>query len=170
MLPITIRSESSEDIIAISDLITAAFKDDPMSDKREAEIVELMRKDRALTLSLVAEYEGKVIGHIAFSEVMISGESCFWYGLAPVAVAQGFQNKAVGSQLIKEGLAKLKEHQAKGCVVLGEPKYYGRFGFKTEANLKMAGLPEEYAAYFQALSFNDSLPNGDVKYHSAFYS
>lgn len=165
MSEIKIRHEDEGDSASISDIITLAFENDPISDKREAEIVRLMREDSALTISLVAETEGQIVGHVAFSKVTINDEFMAWYGLAPVSVAPKFQGKGIGSQLINEGIKLLKAMNAKGCVLLGEPDYYSRFGFKAYANLILPGVPAEY---FQALAFGDSIPSGRVKYHQAF--
>ena len=165
MSKINIRNEKKSDSTCISEVITLAFKDDPHGDGREAGIVELMRKDSALTIALVAEADNKIVGHIAFSKVTINGEFIDWYGLAPVSVAPKYQNQGVGSQLIEEGLKRLQKLNAKGCVLLGEPDYYQRFGFEAYGKLILPDVPAEY---FQALSFNSSIPNGIVKYHRAF--
>mgnify|MGYP000278552426 CR=1 FL=1 len=165
MPEISIRNEKESDCTRISEVITLAFKDDPHSDGREAEIVELMREDSALIISLVAEVDNKIVGHIAFSKVTINDEFIDWYGLAPVSIAPKYQNQGVGSQLIEEGLKRLKKLNAKGCVLLGEPGYYQRFGFEADEKLILPDVPAEY---FQALSFNSSIPDGIVKYHQAF--
>lgn len=160
-----IRNERESDSAKISDLITQAFKNDPHSDGREADIVVAMRDDSALSFSLVAELNGGIVGHIAFSRVTVDDHFFDWYGLAPVSVAPDQQNKGIGSELIRAGIELLKSINAKGCVVLGEPSYYQRFGFTPESQLILPGVPAEY---FQALSFSDSMPSGGVKYHRAF--
>ena len=165
MSEINIRNERESDSARISEIITLAFENDPISDKREAEIVRLMREDSALTISLVAEIKDEVIGHIAFSKVTINDEFIDWYGLAPVSIDPKFQNKGIGSKLINEGIKLLKEMNAKGCVLLGEPDYYRHFGFKAYSQLILPGVPAEY---FQALPLGDSIPSGIVKYHQSF--
>ena len=165
MPEIRIRNEMESDSAKISDIITLAFEHEPMSDKREAEIVQLMRDDSALTISLVAEIGDQIVGHIAFSKVTMDEQFIGWYGLAPVSIAPKHQNQDIGSILIREGIKRLKEINAQGCVLLGEPSYYGRFGFKAHQQLVLSGIPAEY---FQALSFSDKIPNGIVKYHNAF--
>ncbi len=165
MPEISIRNEKESDSERISEVITLAFENDPISDKREAEIVRLMREDSALSISLVAETKDDIVGHIAFSRVTIDGECIDWYGLAPISIDPEFQGKGIGSQLVNEGVKLLKEMNAKGCVLLGEPDYYGRFGFKANAQLILPGVPAEY---FQALPLGDSIPSGTVKYHHAF--
>ena len=87
------------------------------------------------------------------------------YGLGPLAVRPERQGKGIGSQLVRDALAALDQQGASGCVVLGEPDYYGRFGFKAYPELTLPGAPQKY---FQALSFTGSIPSGEVCYHSAF--
>ena len=168
MSEINIRNEKESDSARISEVITLAFQDDPHSDGREAEIVELMRDDSALTISLVAEVDNEIVGHIAFSKVAINHEFIDWYGLAPVSIEPKHQNQGIGSELVREGLKLLQEADginAKGCVLLGEPDYYQRFGFTADERLILPDVPAEY---FQSLSFGGSTPDGIVKYHRAF--
>lgn len=165
MSEINIRNEKESDSTRIREIITLAFENDPHTDEREAEIVELMRDDSALTISLVAETGDDIVGHVAFSKVTVNDEFIDWYGLAPVSIEPKYQNKGIGSKLIQEGLKLLQDINAKGCVLLGEPSYYQRFGFEAYQQLVLPGVP---AMYFQALSFSDSIPSGTVKYHQAF--
>ena len=160
-----IRMEQNQDIPAIHSLIQAAFQDVPHTSHTEHLIVEALRHAQALTISLVAEAEGHIIGHAAASPVSISNGATDWYGLGPVSVLPGMQRQGVGSRLIETGLAQLRKKSAAGCVVLGEPEYYQRFGFKAESSLVLAGVPSEY---FMALSFNKDVPSGNVVYHAAF--
>jgi len=162
---IRIRNEIENDSARIAEVITLAFENDPMSDKREAEIVRLMRADSALTISLVAEVGGQIVGHVAFSKIVINEKFIGWYGLAPVSIVPTHQSQGIGSTLIKEGIKRLQDIKAQGCVLLGEPDYYGRFGFKAYQQLVLPGIPVKY---FQALPFSDKIPNGTVKYHNAF--
>lgn len=161
-----IRPEHPSDIAEIKTVVTAAFAPVANSDGSEPAIVGLLRDAGAMTLSLVAEKDGKILGHIAFSAVSIGGESCNWYGLGPVAVLPDHQRMDIGSALINAGLSQLKELGAKGCVVLGNPEYYQRFGFRVTSGLTFADAPAEY---FLALPFADDVPSGGVIYHKAFY-
>lgn len=161
-----IRLEQSSDIAEIRNVVTAAFIPVPYSDGTEPAIVDMLRETNALTLSLVAENDDTILGHIAFSAVTIDGKTCGWFGLGPVAVLPDHQTKGIGSALINTGLAQLKELGAKGCVLLGNPAYYERFGFRVHSGLHFADAPAEY---FLALPFTDDVPNGDVVYHKAFY-
>ncbi|KHF76105.1 Acetyltransferase [Acinetobacter sp. neg1] len=162
---ISIRNEQPSDIPNIFKLTQAAFKDIEYSSHTEQFIVNALRDSQQLTVSLVAEYEGQIIGHIAFSPVSISDGTTDWYGLGPVSVQPEFQNQRVGSQLIHTGLEKLKTLKAAGCVLLGDPEYYARFGFKAKPELVLQGVPAEY---FQTLSFTEKMPHGDVVYAEAF--
>ena len=160
-----IRPERPGDEAAIADVIEAAFLLAKHCDGTEAQIVERLRGSGALTLSLVAVEEDSVIGHVAFSPVTIDGEDRQWFGLGPVAVRPDRQGKGTGSALIREGLNRLRGAGAMGCVLVGEPEYYGRFGFVADSRLAYPELPAEY---FQALPFGGDLPTGTVAYHPAF--
>ncbi|MEB6665997.1 N-acetyltransferase [Acinetobacter vivianii] len=162
---ISIRNEQPSDIPNIFKLTQAAFKDIEYSSHTEQFIVNALRNSQQLIVSLVAEYEGQIIGHIAFSPVSISDGTTDWYGLGPVSVQPEFQNQGIGSQLIHAGLEKLKTLKATGCVLLGDPEYYARFGFKAKPELVLQGVPAEY---FQMLSFTEKMPHGDVVYAEAF--
>ncbi len=124
-----------------------------------------LRNSGQLTLSLVAEYNNKVIGHIAFSPVSISDQSTGWYGLGLVSVLPEYQGQGVGSKLINDGLAALKDLGAAGCVLLDEPEYYGRFGFKADPRLVLENVPAEY---FQVLAFSETIPTDSIVYAEAF--
>ena len=162
---ILIRDEQNTDIQAIFNLTQKAFNDVEHSSHTEQFIVNALRESKQLTVSLVAETQGKVIGHIAFSPVSISDGTTNWYGLGPISVLPEYQGKGIGSKLMKEGLNRIKALNAKGCVLLGDPNYYGKFGFKADARLILAGVPAEY---FQILAFTDHIPSGFVTYSEAF--
>jgi putative acetyltransferase len=104
-------------------------------------------------------------GHVAISPVSISDGTTAWYGLGPISVVPEHQSKGVGSRLMREALDVLRSKGAGGCVVLGEPGYYGRFGFHADSALVLAGVPSEY---FQALRLRPSDAHGTVVYHPAF--
>ena len=160
-----IRPERPGDEGAIAEVIEAAFLLAEHRDGTEAQIVERLRDAGALTLSLVAVDEESVIGHVAFSPVTIDAEDRQWFGLGPIAVRPDRQGKGIGSALIREGLDRLRTMGAAGCVLVGEPDYYRRFGFLADERLVYPGLP---AQYFQSLSFGGDLPTGTVAYHPAF--
>ncbi|WNC72342.1 N-acetyltransferase [Thalassotalea psychrophila] len=162
---INIRPERIDDINDIEKITIEAFKNHPHSNQTEHEIVARLRDDNALSVSLVAEVNNVVVGHIAFSKVKINNEFIQWYGLAPVSVKAEYQNQGVGSQLILSGLNVIGELNAKGCVLLGEPEYYNRFGFKAFEGLVFKGVPPEY---FLSLLLSGDMPNGNIEYHKAF--
>lgn len=162
---INIRPEQERDIPKIYNLIKSAFEGISYSNQKEHLLVDALRSAGALELSLVAESEEKIVGHIAFSRVMINGKESSWWGLAPVSILPGYQKKGIGSKLIREGMEKIKESGADGCVLLGEPGYYNRFGFRQSEQLRLEGVPPEY---FLVHSFIDEIPAGSVKYHPLF--
>ncbi len=160
-----LRPELSSDIDIIGKLTRAAFKDMPFSNQTEAAIIDALRNEDALFLSLVAIENEKIIGHIAFSPVSINDNQDGWYGLGPVSVWPELQGKGIGQALIIEGLQRLKDQGAKGCVLLGSPDYYKRFDFVCDPDLRFEGAPAEY---FQRLVFVPPAPKGVVRYHAAF--
>ncbi|MDH4584509.1 N-acetyltransferase [Pseudomonas sp. BN415] len=164
-MSLQIRPEAPTDIAAIETLTVAAFAQAPHSSGTEQFIVNALRDAGQLSLSLVAEEAGQIVGHVALSPVSISSGSCDWYGLGPISVAPAHQGTGIGSQLMWAALAGLRELGAEGCVLLGDPAYYSRFGFIVRPGLVLPGVPAEY---FQALSFSGSWPEGDVSYHAAF--
>lgn len=162
---VSIRRESRADSAAIADVTVAAFATLEISNQTEHLIVDALREAGALSLSLVAEREGGLVGHIAFSPVTMTDGSAGWYGLGPVSVHPDFQRMGIGKALIEEGLAGLKESGAKGCCLVGHPDYYPRFGFVNSDDLVFVGVPPE--AFF-VLAFDGSVPNGAVEFHEAF--
>ena len=162
---IVIRSESDADVSAITEVTVAAFKTLEISNHTEQFIVEALRAAKALTVSLVAEVDGRVIGHIAFSPVTISDGTRNWYGLGPVSVLPEYQRQGIGKALIREGLARLKAMGAQGCCLVGHPEYYKKFGFTNVPGLVLEGVPQEV---FFALSFGGHIPQGAVTFHEGF--
>ncbi|MFZ5830956.1 MAG: GNAT family N-acetyltransferase [Planctomycetota bacterium] len=160
-----IRPESPADHDAVRSILIAAFADHPHSRQTEHLIVEALRADGALTVGLVAEIDGDVLGHIAFSPVLIGGNDCLWFALGPVAVLPGFQRRGIGSRLVEEGLAAIRGLGAAGCVLVGEPTFYERFGFRNDAKLSMHRVP---AQYLLCLPISGEIPAGEVTHHPAF--
>lgn len=162
---VTIRSETDADVSAIAEVTVAAFKSLEISNHTEQFIVNALRAAEALAVSLVAEIDGRVIGHIAFSPVTISGGSRNWYGLGPVSVLPEYQRQGIGKALIREGLSRLRDLKAQGCCLVGHPDYYRKFGFKNMPELVLEGVPQEI---FFALSFDGPTPRGSVAFHEGF--
>lgn len=164
-MSIEIRHEQQQDIQTIEALTQAAFLNEQHSSHTEQFIVNQLRKDGQLTISLVALEQGAVVGHVAVSPVRISSGETDWYGLGPISVWPEQQGQGIGSQLMNAALEQLKQLGAKGCVLLGDPEYYHRFGFKTYPELILPDVPP---MYFQAISFVNDIPKGSVSYHEAF--
>jgi putative acetyltransferase len=138
---IVIRSEMDADVGAITEVTVAAFKALEISNHTEQFAIEALRSARALILSLVAEVDGCIIGHIAFSPVTISDGTQNWYGLGPVSVLPEYQRNGIGKALIQEGLSRLEALNAQGCCLAGHPNYYRRFGFKSTSGPVHEGVP-----------------------------
>lgn len=160
-----IREETKGDIGAIREVTVSAFKTLAISNHTEQFIIAALRAADALTVSLVAEREDRVVGHIAFSPVSMSEGTENWYGLGPVSVLPEYQRRGIGGALIEEGLARLKRLGARGCCLVGEPGYYGKFGFRSPRGLVHEGVPQEY---FLVLAFDGHIPRGTVTFHEAF--
>lgn len=160
-----IRDERPGDAAAIGALTTAAFAGARHASGTESEIVAELRSAGALALSLLAERDGIIVGHAAFSQVAIDGAAGEWFGLGPVSVAPDEQRLGIGGALIEAGLARLRDGGAAGCVVLGDPGYYARFGFAHDPALTYpAGPPEA----FRRILFTGEAPRGMVRYQPAF--
>lgn len=162
---VRIRQESPSDVAAIEAVTIAAFENAVHTNHTEQFIVNALRKAGQLSVSLVADDDGLVIGHVAVSPVSISDAAPGWYGLGPMSVVPERQGEGIGSRLMGKALDILREFGAAGCVVLGDPGYYSRFGFNADSSITLPGVPPEY---FQAISFTGSLPRGTVAYHESF--
>jgi len=160
-----IRQETQSDIEAITEITKLAFGNHPFGNNTEQFIINALRVANALTISLVAEIDRKLVGHIAFSPVTFSDGSKNWYGLGPISVMPNYQKQGIGKSLVNESIGLLKDLGAEGCVLVGDPKYYIRFGFKSPNELKYEGVPQEN---FLALPFCNRIPKGTVQFHRAF--
>ena len=160
-----IRDEKPSDIEVITEITIVAFADCQYGNHSEQFIIHALRDAGALTVSLVAEIDGRIVGHIAFSPVTISGQNCQWYGMGPVSVRPDCQRQGIGKSLIEEGLRRLKKSGARGCVLVGDPAYYERFGFRNLPELIHEGVPPKY---FLGLPFGEDRPQGIVVFHEGF--
>jgi putative acetyltransferase len=161
----SIRPERQHDHAAISRVISEAFSGMPYADGNEAELVETLRRENALVVSLVAELDGAVVGHVAFSPADASDGAPGWYALGPVAVLPAHQRTGIGSKLIRAGLRALIERGASGCILVGNPAYYERFGFKRSPSNAPSGEPAEF---FMVKTLAQSAPDGPIRFHEAF--
>jgi putative acetyltransferase len=162
---VIVRDETPHDFSAIREINIAAFKDHSYSQQTEHLIVEALRDAGALELSLVAEVGGGVVGHIAFSSARIGDASSGWYLLSPVAVDPQHQGRGVGRALIEAGLEALRSRGASGFVLVGDPAFYDRFGFRHHPGVTCAGVPDENVL---CLPVGEAVPVGEVWHHSAF--
>ena len=161
-----IRPETPADHAAIREINIAAFADHPFSRQTEHLIVEVLRAAGALTLSLVAEDgDGVVVGHIAFSAAPIDNHDQGWQLLGPVAVLPALQQRGIGKALVQAGLEALRGLGAQGCVLVGDPGYYTRLGFRQAVSLVYPGVPPE-VVLCSPLAGGE--PAGTVGHHPAF--
>ena len=161
-----VRPEQPADIPAITAVTIAAFALAEHAGHNEHLIVDALRRSGQLAVSLVAEDDaGVLIGHVALSPVAVSDGARDWYGLGPISVVPVRQGRGVGTLLMQAALKTLRRLDAAGCVLVGDPGYYVRFGFRNEPALVYPGLP---AKYFQAIAFKGEVPRGTVAYHESF--
>jgi putative acetyltransferase len=162
---ILLRCEKASDADAIREVTGAAFETLDISQHTEQFIIAALRAAGALAVSLVAEVDGRVVGHIAFSPVTIADGSDNWFGLGPLSVLPEYQRQGIGKALAEAGLSRLKAMGARGCCLVGHPDYYRKFGFGSLPGLVYPGVPPEV---FLALSFDGLVPQGAVTFHAAF--
>lgn len=160
-----LRAEAPEDVSAIRTVVEAAFRDHPHSRQTEAQVVDALRSACGLSLSMVALLNVRVVGHVTFSPVSISGDAPGWHALGPLSVDPHHQGAGVGTALVWHGLRTMRQLGAAGCVVLGEPAYYGRFGFRSTPALRLKDAPH---GCFLVRPFERLIPLGQVSYHPAF--
>lgn len=162
---IEIRPERAGDETAIRRLTDAAFAAVPYSDGTEGMIVDALRADGDLALSLVAVVDDETVGHVAFSPVTVGETSAGWLALGPVSVAPRLQRQGVGAALIREGLARIAADGAHGCVLVGDPAYYGRFGFASDGALRHGDVDPRF---LQRLVFRPPAPRGELRFAPGF--
>ncbi|HOB60933.1 MAG TPA: N-acetyltransferase [Candidatus Competibacteraceae bacterium] len=162
---LVIRNEIDADIEAISAVTVAAFKTLKISNHTEQFIIAALRAAKALSVSMVAEIDGRVVGHIAFSPVTLSDGTPNWYGLGPISVLPEYQRQGIGKALIQTGLSQLKDMKAQGCCLVGHPDYYKKFGFANTSKLVLEGVPPQV---FFVRSFDGRVPQGKVVFHDGF--
>ncbi|KZS52353.1 MULTISPECIES: GNAT family N-acetyltransferase [Rhizobium] len=160
-----IRYEAPDDFDAIHDLTSTAFKPMPYSNGTEAEIIRRLRAAGDLTISLVVEEGGEILGHVAFSPVTIDGAHGGWFGLGPISVKPERQRQGIGMALITKGLELLNAMGASGCALIGNPDIYSRVGFSSDGQLKYLDLDTRLV---QRIVFRGSPPGGTLQFAPAF--
>lgn len=164
-MTVDVRPETAADIAAIHAVHRAAFPG-----VQEAGLVDTLREDGDLILSLVAERDGAIVGHVAFSRMRVENEDGTHraVALAPVGVKLEHQRKGVGTALIEHGVSALRRAGETLVFVLGEPDYYGRFGFDYDAAAQFTSpFPKPY---FQSLALTDRAPRSGLVHYAAAFS
>ena len=165
-VPPHIRPETPADVDVIRALTEAAFRDAPHSRQTEAAIVDALRGADAMVLSLVAtDADGGIMGHVVFSPVQIESGESGWYALGPISVWPQLQRQGIGTALVTDGLRRLEGWGARGCVLVGDPAFYSRFGFETDPRLTYRDVPSRFV---QRLVLVPPAPAGEISFHEAF--
>ncbi|BBE22606.1 hypothetical protein MN0502_14890 [Arthrobacter sp. MN05-02] len=160
-----IRLEEPADVDAIDDLTDDAFKGKSYSSGTEAAVIRALRASGDLALSLVAEESGRIVGHVAFSPVLVTNSEGTWFGLGPLSVHPQRQRRGIGRRLVRHGLGIIAAGGAAGCALIGDPDIYGRFGF-TSGGLTYQGV---HPSLVQHLILNGSdTPEGELLFAGAF--
>lgn len=166
MTKLQIRTERDCDVDVICSITERAFRDMPYAGGDEQDVIDRLRSANVLTLSLVAVLNTEVVGHIAFSPAKAGDGSYPWYALGPVSVVPEHQREGIGSALIKDGLAQLRDLDALGCILTGNPLYYQKFGFELAPDNTPRNESEQF---FMVKQLSDTVPQGRFAFHGAFY-
>lgn len=151
-----IRTEAPADILPINALLESVYETNA-----EAKLVRSLRENSRFTLSLVAcNDDGEVIAHLLFTPILIEGDDIGWQGLAPIAVKKEYRNKGIAGKLIKEGFDSLFELGYPVCSVLGDPSFYGRFGFSDAQHFNMHCHWDAPQGYFQIIELAEGACEG----------
>lgn len=165
MIDWRVRPEAPGDEAAIRDLMRRAFAGLPYSDGDEADVIDRLRADGDLVLSLVAESEQAILGQVTYSAAILSNGEAGWMVLGPIAVEPERQGEGIGRALIEAGEAAMRNVGAKGITVLGDPQIYGRFGFVAETGIRIDG---NLGSFLQVRSFGAAIPHATISYAPAF--
>ena len=162
-----IREERQGDAEHVRAVNLAAFET-----ATEADLVDALRERATPLISLVAEDDAEIVGHVLFSPVTLAAEpGLILMGLAPMAVVPSRQRQGVGSSLVREGLERCRQLNAAAVVVLGHPEFYPRFGFSPAARLSLRSEYEVPEEAFMVRELRDgalSGLSGTVRYHPVF--
>ena len=166
---VIVRPERPDDVEAIDEIVAAAFSAE-FGTTTEVDLVRNLRDRGELIadLTLVAEVDGRVVGHVAFSEMTLDGHPARALGLGPVAVAPDLQRSGIGSLLITTALEHAERNGWHVVVVLGHPSYYPRFGFAPAAALGVTGDYDAGDAWMVRPLGDHPVPTGHARYCSSF--
>ena len=139
----------------------------PYADGDEQELIDKLRDGGALSLSAVAVLEGAIVGHLALSPATHESGEAGWYTLGPISAEPALQRKGIGRALIAYAKRWLAEHEAKGCILTGNPSYYSRHGFVPAPEHAPADAPP---AFFMVLKLRGECPEGRFRFHRIFAS
>jgi putative acetyltransferase len=160
-----IRDQMAADKRAVHELIVHAFKTMPFACGCEQFVMDALWETGGAVVALVAEDSGTLVGQAAFSKVIVAGRDVAWHGCGPVAVLPERQNRGIGSALMRAGLERLRALGSQGCVLVGHPNFYDRFGFRPTPQMFEPGVPPDV---IMALPFGASTPTGEVTFAPAF--
>lgn len=170
MKNIIIRQETEKDRKAVYNLIKDTFKHAEQTDGDEHNLVERLRKSDAFIpeLSLVASADNKIVGHILFTKIKVGKTTQL--ALAPLTVSQQFQKQGIGSLLVKTGHNIAKNMEFEYSILLGNPKYYSRLGYKPAIEFNIISPFDVPPEYFMAINLQgkNSLLNAKVEYPKEF--
>lgn len=174
-MKINIRQESKKDHKIVFNIIECAFRNEKNSDHKEQHLVNRLRDSSAFIpeLSLVAEANDQVLGHILLTKIKIINKEQEFdsLALAPVSVLPEFQNKGIGGKLIEAVHLKAKQLGYRSIIVLGHEKYYPKFGYKLLEQFGISlpfEVPKENALGIELVKNGLDGVNGIVRYPSAF--
>jgi putative acetyltransferase len=173
-LRIEVRNKLPGDEAQICEVTKSAFETSEFGHNGEAGLIDQLRSEGAAAISLVAEYENQIVGHILFSPATIewTSRSSTGLGLAPVSVVPEFQRQRIGSRLIEAGLEAAANGTSEFVIVLGHPDYYPKFGFTpasaSNVRCEFEGVPDEAFMIRWAEQSGPCDDSGIAKYHSAF--
>lgn len=160
-----VRPERQHDAAAIRNVQYNAFNDHPYAYKDEYKIVDALRKNDALTLSLVAEdYGTGIVGQLTVSPVLINGHNKGWFYIGPVGVLPEHQRKGIGTLLIRQAVCAMYTQRANGLISLGDPKFFTKLGFRNDSRITFKNIQPEHIVL---LPLGKSVPEGAVALHSA---
>ncbi len=161
-----IRRELDIEVADISRVTEAAFRDRDYAGGDEQVVIDRLSNAGDLSLSLVAIDDDDLIGQVTFSPATNEDQSDPWFALGPISVKPNRQGQGIGTALIHEGLAQISDQGALGCILTGNPAYYGRFGFSLVPELAPAREPGEF---FMLKTLNGNRPTSPFEFHPAFY-